>query len=184
MSATRAIFFGVALGFAAGATAAFAQDTDMSAGETLGIKAGTDTEMNAEPGPSLEANTAAETEGNVGDTAAGAEAGTAVASDAATATSDPSGTGDISQLASMTDLVGARVYGPNEEWVGEVSEVLPEPAAGEPRVVISVGGFLGFGETPVEVVASDISIEWTAEGDVQYAQVDMTEDELMAMAEG
>jgi len=42
------------------------------------------------------------------------------------------------------NLTGARVYDLNDEWIGEVSELLIE-AARVTDVVIDVGGFLGSG---------------------------------------
>ena len=80
------------------------------------------------------------------------------------------------------DILGTRVYDANSAWVGEVSAFLPAPEAPEPRVVIDIGGFLGFGETPVEIEAGEITVAWTADGDVAFATVELTEAELELMA--
>ncbi|MCB1355211.1 MAG: hypothetical protein KDK53_01485 [Maritimibacter sp.] len=89
-------------------------------------------------------------------------------------------------VAAVDDILGARVYDANSEWVGEVSAFLPAPAAPDPRVVIDIGGFLGFGQTPVAVDAEGVSVAWTKDGAVAFATVDLTEAdlEMMARAQG
>src|SRR3954449_3261234 len=46
-------------------------------------------------------------------------------------------------------LVGINVYGPNNEKVGDINEVLVDRTGKAEAVVIGVGGFLGIGEKDV-----------------------------------
>lgn len=157
MSATRTILLGTALGLAAG-TMALAQ-----AGGTALI-------------PKNDAGPATEVAPRVTEASI---LGTAAPSDADSVTPLPQGPALVS---AADDILGARVYDAKSAWVGEVSAFLPAPEAPEPRVVIDIGGFLGFGETPVAVDADGISVAWTKEGDVAYAMVALTEAELEMMA--
>ncbi|MFB2595400.1 PRC-barrel domain containing protein [Paracoccus sp. p4-l81] len=68
---------------------------------------------------------------------------------------------DHSKHARLTDadftdttLSGATVYGPGDERIGHVSEVLGRGA--DCRVVVDVGGFLGLGAKPVAVNAREL----------------------------
>ncbi len=56
------------------------------------------------------------------------------------------------------DLTGARVYGINDEDVGEISELLVTDDGKIDRAVIDVGGFLGLGEKPVAVTMDELQI--------------------------
>ena len=46
-------------------------------------------------------------------------------------------------------LVGLAVYGPNNERIGDINEVLVDRSGKVEAVVIGVGGFLGIGEKDV-----------------------------------
>jgi len=86
----------------------------------------------------------------------------------------------IDEVTNM-DLVGARVYDLNDEWIGEVSELLVQSNQ-ITDAVIDVGGFLGLGEKPVVVTLTNLSFQQgeNAMGDVRV-YVEMTEAELNAM---
>ena len=164
MSATRAIFFGAALGFTAGA-AALAEDLFGSNNTILG--AGVGTELNTEDGAQFSG-------GAVMDAETGTNNGHAMGSTVVT--------GETSITLSADELIGARVYDENQEWIGEVSKVMPANGLVQERVVIDFGGFLGIGETPIEIDAEDISISWTDSGEVDHAVVAKSEAELELMA--
>jgi len=160
MSAVRTSLLGTALGLAAGA-AALAQNADM-------------------PTPASEYGVEAET-GNTVELPVDGSLGTDMDSTAEAIVETPFPEGE-DLAAAADDLIGARVYDDNQEWVGEVSEFLPASGAQDQRVVIDIGGFLGFGETPVEVEADDITVAWTETGEVAHAKVTLTEAELEQMA--
>ena len=56
------------------------------------------------------------------------------------------------------DLTGARVYGSNDEDVGEIGELLLTDDGKMDRAVIDVGGFLGLGEKAVAVTFEELQI--------------------------
>jgi PRC-barrel domain len=158
MSATRAIFFGVALGLAAGATVAIAQDAETSL-ETDGAT-GYDMTAPAEAGQD-------------GDASIGLDVDltTAPLTELSLASADPEA------------LLGTRVYDANGDWIGEISAVLPESDAGDRSVVIDVGGFLGVGEKPVQIPFDNLSAARTDGGAIDYVVVAMTNNELEALPE-
>lgn len=164
MPATRAIFLGAALGFTAGA-AALAEDVFGSNNGTLGVDVGTEmgTQFSGEAMTDSETHNEAIPHG-------GGTMGSAMAM------------GEASVTLSADELIGARVYDANEQWIGEVSEVLPASGLSQERVVIDFGGFLGIGETPITVDAEDISISWSESGEVDHAVVAKTEAQLELMA--
>ncbi|MBA4491674.1 PRC-barrel domain-containing protein [Paracoccus sp. S1E-3] len=82
----------------------------------------------------------------------------------------------------MTDaeLNGAAVYGPNDEKIGNVSQVSGMGAGAQ--VVIDVGGFLGIGSKPVMVSARDLQFMRDDDGEV-HAVTSWTKDQLKDMPE-
>lgn len=48
-----------------------------------------------------------------------------------------------------SDFIGERVYGPNDENIGEINDVLMDAKGQVAGVIIGVGGFLGIGEKDV-----------------------------------
>ena len=166
MSATRAILFGAALGFAAGA-AAIAQETNAAADIGAETQLG-DMQIVTDLDADLDVETTTTT-----------DTGPAATQMAGTT---PNNSDGMSLMAEATALIGKRVYDPNDEWVGEIAEILPASDATEERVIVDMGGFLGFGETPVEVSAEALTILYHDTGEIDHAVVAMTEAELQAMA--
>ncbi|MGR3761979.1 PRC-barrel domain-containing protein [Roseobacteraceae bacterium NS-SX3] len=78
-------------------------------------------------------------------------------------------------------LTGAPLYDGNDEWIGEVSEIILSDDGKVNSVVVDVGGFLGIGEKPVELQLGDIDILRADGGDEIRVHVAMTKDELEAM---
>jgi len=58
-------------------------------------------------------------------------------------------------------LVGVSIYGPNDEHIGKVNDVLIDASGSAKAVVIGVGGFLGVGEKNVAMSFSEI--KWSDE---------------------
>jgi hypothetical protein len=80
------------------------------------------------------------------------------------------------------ELLGAPVYGENDEWIGDLSELNLADDGGIEGVIIDVGGFLGIGEKPVMMSLDQVTIR-RAFGDEIRAYVSATEEELDAMEE-
>ncbi|WP_370205213.1 PRC-barrel domain-containing protein [Pararhodobacter marinus] len=100
------------------------------------------------------------------------------------ATEDGHSIVDIASLASSEDLVGTRAYDTNDEWVGEISAVIPADAeGGEERFVIDVGGFLGIGEKPVALGSESLQVSVDEDGDIDHVVIDHSMEELEAMPE-
>lgn len=80
-------------------------------------------------------------------------------------------------LLSASKLQGANVYTLQNESVGEINEVLLDPASGRIRfAVVGVGGFIGLGETNVAVPWSAFHI--SREGDDVRYVIDTTKEKL------
>ena len=80
------------------------------------------------------------------------------------------------------DLTGARVYGVNDEDLGEISELLVEDGK-LTKAIIDVGGFLGMGEKPVAVAFDDLQILQHGDDGSLVIYMDATEESLKAQPE-
>ena len=78
------------------------------------------------------------------------------------------------------ELIGAPVYGSQNEWLGEVSELAMGENGEINNVIIDVGGFLGIGEKPVALSMDEVQLR-VHDNDELRAYVPHTEDELDAM---
>lgn len=88
---------------------------------------------------------------------------------------------DISFSDITTDeLLGAPVYGADNEWLGEVSELALGQNGEIDTVIIDVGGFLGIGEKPVALNMDSVKLRLLDDDELR-AYVPHTEDELDAM---
>ncbi|MGJ8624705.1 MAG: PRC-barrel domain-containing protein [Yoonia sp.] len=81
------------------------------------------------------------------------------------------------------DLTGARVYGSNDEDVGEISELLVTDEGKLDRAIIDVGGFIGLGEKSVAVAMDELQFLREDDGDDIRVYIDATQDALEAMPE-
>ena len=79
------------------------------------------------------------------------------------------------------DVTGAAVYGPDDERVGEIGELLMSDDGKLDNAIVDVGGFLGLGEKQVEVPFDNLQI-LQGEGDVRI-YIDATEDQLESLPE-
>ena len=113
------------------------------------------------------------------------------AGDVAVATDSTLGTSDgimregydtaVFEELTTEDLTGARVYDANDEWIGDLSELLLTDDGQISGAVIDVGGFLGLGEKPVELSMDDLDILREQNGTNLLVYVPMTKEELEAM---
>lgn len=82
------------------------------------------------------------------------------------------------------NLTGARVYGTNDEDIGEIDELLlSEDGKSINQVVVDVGGFLGIGEHEVAVTMEELHIMRSEDGTDFRVYIDATEEELEAQPE-
>lgn len=80
-------------------------------------------------------------------------------------------------------LEGARVYGPNDEDVGEVNRLVLDNNGQVERVVLDIGGFLGMGEREIAVTPDELNIVRTDDGNDFRVYVDSNEANLKAQPE-
>lgn len=96
------------------------------------------------------------------------------------------GYGEVSmadaQQISAEELQGARVYGVNDEDLGEISNLLIDEGK-LMHAVVDVGGFLGMGEKPVAVDFDKLQILKDADGDDLRVYMDATQESLEAQPE-
>jgi sporulation protein YlmC with PRC-barrel domain len=81
----------------------------------------------------------------------------------------------------VDQMMGMRVYGPNEEDVGEVSELVLDADGKPAQVIVDVGGFLGIGEKPIAIDVTALQIMQATGGGELRAYVPMTQDELESL---
>jgi hypothetical protein len=89
--------------------------------------------------------------------------------------------GQMVDLSTMSeaDLIGARVYGPNNEDIGEISAVSMDNNAIN-AAIVDVGGFLGMGEKRVALDSSALQMVPDADGRTSF-RVSMTQEQLEAL---
>jgi sporulation protein YlmC with PRC-barrel domain len=76
------------------------------------------------------------------------------------------------------ELTGLDIYGPNDEEVGEISDLIIAEDGTVTDVIVDVGGFLGLGEKPVSIAYDDVQLMKQTDGDDMRAYVSMTEEQL------
>ncbi|WP_299785102.1 PRC-barrel domain-containing protein [uncultured Marivita sp.] len=76
------------------------------------------------------------------------------------------------------ELTGARVYGPDDEDVGEIGELLMTNDGQIDRAVIDLGGFLGIGERHVAVTFDELQIVRADDGGDLRIYIDSTQEAL------
>ncbi len=79
-------------------------------------------------------------------------------------------------------LDGARVYDANDEWIGEVGELILDGDQIS-QAVVDVGGFLGLGEKHVALKMSDLNIQQEADGEDIRVFVPQSKEQLEEMPE-
>ena len=78
-------------------------------------------------------------------------------------------------------LTGATVYGPNEESIGEVSDLVLTDDGQVQAAIVDVGEFLGMCEKPVQLDLNDIDIVRDADGDEVRVYVSLTREQVEAL---
>ncbi|PHP68948.1 photosystem reaction center subunit H [Zhengella mangrovi] len=78
---------------------------------------------------------------------------------------------------SAEELLGTRVYGANDEDIGEIGDVIVTADGKLDAYVVDVGGFLGIGEKPVALDASELQIMKNQDGDLRIFTA-YTQDQL------
>ena len=81
---------------------------------------------------------------------------------------------------STDELLGTRVYSNDNEWVGDLSELVLADDGNVQAAIIDVGGFLGIGEKPVEMSLEQVELRRTNGGSLR-AYVSASEEELDQM---
>lgn len=76
------------------------------------------------------------------------------------------------------ELTGTKVYGPDEDEVGEIGDLVIADDGTVSDVIVDVGGFLGLGEKAVSIAFDSVQLLKETDGDDMRAYVGMTEDQL------
>ncbi len=79
-----------------------------------------------------------------------------------------------------TNLIGAVIYGPQDERIGAVAHVHGAGAA--TQVIVDVGGFLGIGTKPVSLDANQLNFMRDEDGEV-HATTTWTRDQVKDLPE-
>lgn len=79
-----------------------------------------------------------------------------------------------------SNLIGAPIYGANDEKVGTILHLHAD--GGAPQAVIDVGGFLGIGSKPVMVALGELDMMRDESGRV-HGITSWTKDQLKALPE-
>ncbi len=115
------------------------------------------------------------------DTAMATDPAAAPAAVDTTATAETNAAGEMVDLTTWTeaDLIGKRVYGVNNEDVGEVSAVSMNADGKIAGAIVDVGGFLGMAEKPVVLTSEQLKL--VKDGDDSKFIVNATQEQLEAM---
>ena len=76
-----------------------------------------------------------------------------------------------------SDLEGARVYGVNDEDVGEINRLILDDQGKITEVILDIGGFLGMGEHRIAVTMDELNIQRNNDGDFRV-YIDATQANL------
>ena len=102
----------------------------------------------------------------------------------ASATVDAEGFRALSpQDVTVEALTGVAVYDANQEWIGEVSDVIKNQSGEITEAVLDVGGFIGIGERSVATDVEMLTIKQKSDGEELRVYVNATKDELEKMPE-
>jgi hypothetical protein len=115
--------------------------------------------------------------------------------DEAVATTEPATDGAMADGTRMIDghtaidlaginseqLQGVRVFGPNDEDVGEISAVVLDANGAPGQVIVDVGGFLGIGEKPVAIDVTSLQVMQATDSGTLRAYIPMTQEQLESM---
>jgi hypothetical protein len=133
-------------------------------------------------------NTAADTDQTTTSSTTTGDATQAMTDENRTLLTRPDITREGYQAAEATELTadrltGARVYGPNDEDVGEINRIILDNNGQVERVVLDVGGFLGMGERQIAVTMEELNIVKNTQGDDFRVYIDANQANLKAQPE-
>ena len=176
------------------ANGAFAQSTDSTATDTTtSTEAPADGTMTTTDGAATDGTMTTTDGATMGDTTATEMSDPTAATDSASTTTEMAGSTDMAAAPTMTVdgyetlmnadvtsdmLKGTDVYGPNDEEVGEIGDLVIAEDGKVTDVIVDVGGFLGLGEKPVSIAYDSVQILKKTDSDDLRAYVGMTEDQL------
>ena len=80
-------------------------------------------------------------------------------------------------------LTGATVYGPDDQPVGEVQDLVVGSNGKISAAIVDFGGFLGMGERRVEVAFDEMQIVQEGHGGEVRVNISATKDQLEARPE-
>lgn len=78
------------------------------------------------------------------------------------------------------DLTGARLYGINDEDIGEINSLIVNDQGQIERAVLDIGGFLGMGEHQISVTLDELSILRENDGGGFRVFIDASKEQLEA----
>jgi hypothetical protein len=78
------------------------------------------------------------------------------------------------------DLTGARLYGANDEDIGEINSLIVNDQGQIERAVLDIGGFLGLGEHQISVTLDELSILRENDGGGFRVFIDASKEQLEA----
>ncbi|MGJ8628615.1 MAG: PRC-barrel domain-containing protein [Sulfitobacter sp.] len=81
------------------------------------------------------------------------------------------------------DLEGARLYGSNDEDIGEIETLIVDDSGKITHVLADIGGFLGMGEHTVKLSFEELQLMRNADGSDVRIYVDSTEEKLESLPE-
>lgn len=84
----------------------------------------------------------------------------------------------VAEELTADTLTGARVYGSNDEDVGEIDRLVISEEGKIEHAVIDVGGFLGLGEHPIAVTMDELKILRTESGNDFRVYINATQEQL------
>ena len=76
------------------------------------------------------------------------------------------------------NLTGATVYGPDNQSVGEVGDLVVDADGKITNAIVDVGGFLGIGEHSVEVAFNEMQIMQNTDGSEVRVNISATKEQL------
>jgi hypothetical protein len=100
-----------------------------------------------------------------------------------TAGSTPSASNFLQQQTAnecgTSKLVGASVRGPDNQSIGQISDLLVDQNGNINAVVVGVGGFLGLGEKDVAIPFKNLTVERKSDGNsIDHVSVSYTKAQL------
>lgn len=83
----------------------------------------------------------------------------------------------------VENLTGARVYSPDGDRIGRVSDLVLDGSDQITDIILDVGGFLGMGAHTVALPIDQVQIYWNQDDRAAMVRVDHTKDQLRDLPE-